>query len=343
MLIHMLKLIQCYPIFHARNLIGSLRLPWSTYAALAVLVWASCVGPRQVKQLQAQQALFSNIPLTVTGIIRDITALHTGQSKRQLRLQINNSTPTLPTNLLPNLTLAVPYTYQLRLGDRLTLHGLKLQPSGSTAMGYRALRQQSWPAKLTANATYQVHAPASHTAHNWIYRYKNRLLTKLRAKLEPSAFSLLSTIFFGHRTASAPHLQQQLAQQLQIWGLAHFLARAGLHMILLALLLQLLLSWLALPRAPQHLALITLVSFYALISWDSLSFGRALLLVMMSEVARLRHLQLDRLHLLNLILIGWLLYQPVQLFFLDFQLSFALTYALVLLFRQNRYPTIAPA
>ncbi|HLB41025.1 MAG TPA: ComEC/Rec2 family competence protein, partial [Candidatus Babeliales bacterium] len=172
--------------------------------------------------------------------------------------------------------------------------------------------------------------------------FKNRLITKLKSKLTPATFSLLSTVFLGYKLASPPLLQQQLTQQFQRWGLAHFLARAGLHLILLAFLLQASLLLLLRSRAGQQCGFLVAVSIYALLSWDSLSFERAWLLVSLVAICQLGNWQYDRLHLLNLITSAILLWNPVQLFFLDFQLSFALTYALVLVFRQNRYQIIAP-
>ena len=167
-------------------------------------------------------------------------------------------------------------------------------------------------------------------------------MSQLKFKLAPTTFNLLATVFLGHKRAGTPSETQQIRDQFQVWGLAHFLARAGLHMIIIALLIKLLLLALQVPARLTSPAIMVIALLYHQLSWPSVSFLRALYMVILYESCKLFNLQIDGLHLLNLIFISALIMNPAQIFFLDFQLSFALTYALVLAFRQNQYQIIAP-
>ena len=72
---------------------------------------------------------------------------------------------------------------------------------------------------------------------------------------------------------------------------------------------------------------------YALLSWSSISFMRSLSLFLLYQLCRIVKESYNVLYLTVLLCGITLVVNPLQLFFLDFQLSYALTAALALLYQ----------
>jgi len=159
---------------------------------------------------------------------------------------------------------------------------------------------------------------------------KLALVTSLQHKLSPQTFSLVGSIFFGYPMEKSA-ATKTLRQKFSWWGISHYLARSGLHLVLFVLLLQLFLSFLPLPLlVKQSLSLATIL-LYAALSWTSTSFLRALIMVCCYFFCSLSTLQQHTLHIIALTCFAMLLYNPFYLFALDFQLSMGLTCALAVL------------
>ncbi len=326
--------------------------------SVSFLVGMLIIASNNYHQTQKIENFYHNYAqqkITISGEIIDIDSLVLNPNKRAIKLlvhQIAHITQSSPTPKI--ITLWASNTNQLQLHDLVLLTNLETPGLITPALITSSLRAESIQLKLTKNSTYKILARPNYIKFNplkisvlsliqqKIYTIKHQLLSKLKLKLTPTSFSLLATIFLGHKKAGGSQNTQLIRDKFQVWGLAHFLARAGLHMIMIALLIKLLLLALQVPIRFSSPVIILLIMVYHQLSWPSVSFLRALYMVISYETCKLLNLQIDGLHLLNLILIGALLSNPVQIFFLDFQLSFTLTYALVLAFRQNQYRSIAP-
>lgn len=384
-------------LFHIKNIMQQIRLPWSSYAVLGVIVGACtpsdapiltmCISLiltiflfrqnfklinsacfltcmiiaasnnyYQTQKITSFYEHYGQQKLTISGEIIDLDSLVLNPSKRAIKILVHQIAPVIKNYRVPKtITIWANSTNQLQLHDEVLLTNLETPNLLTPTLLTACLRADSIQLKLTKNSTYKILSRPKYNQANClnfskfnliqqkIYTLKHSLLSKLKLKLAPTSFSLLATIFLGHKKASTPEDMQLIRDQFQIWGLAHFLARAGLHMIMIALLIKLCLLLLQIPIRLSSPIIICLVLVYYQLSWSSVSFLRALSMVIIYETCKLLNLQIDGLHLLNLILIGTLLSNPVQIFFLDFQLSFALTYALVLAFRQNQYRNIAPS
>ncbi|MFC1845655.1 ComEC/Rec2 family competence protein [Candidatus Dependentiae bacterium] len=106
------------------------------------------------------------------------------------------------------------------------------------------------------------------------------------------------------------------------------MARSGLHLVIFMFLWGIIFSFIPLPFTYKQLALIGLGLFYCLLSWTSISFIRAISIFLLYKISPLLHKQGQLLHLLTIICLVTLIWNPAQLLFLDFQLSFGLTLAL---------------
>jgi len=145
-------------------------------------------------------------------------------------------------------------------------------------------------------------------------------------RMPAQTFTFFSSLFLGNKTPkSYPHIKKQFSA----WGLAHFLARSGIHIAIIILLLTLFLLLFPLHYTIKYLILVVFLGVYSLFSWSSLSFERALWFFLLYVVAHYTTRRPHALYLFSILTTFILLQNPFHLFFLDFQLSFFLTFTLI--------------
>ncbi len=162
----------------------------------------------------------------------------------------------------------------------------------------------------------------------FIHSIKQHCLTATKAVLSPPTYALFLSVFLGNKDAQKEQLED-LRPLFLLWGLSHQLARSGLHLLFLLPLLILILSFLPAPFWVKEFLIITLVGLYALLSWTSISFLRACCCFFILKLANIYNHFMPPLHILLLTALLVLFFNPLQLFFLDFQLSFFLSMALL--------------
>lgn len=172
-----------------------------------------------------------------------------------------------------------------------------------------------------------VHRP-TWSLQRFFWKLRDRVYTGLQRRLSPQTFKYLSLIFLGNKQQADVNTMRATFNQ---WGVAHHLARSGLHIVLFIVMWTSLLRLVPVHCFLKKLMLILLCLVYACLSWSSLPFVRALYAFLLMQVGHLFCRQANYLHLLSIICLVLLLFNPLQLFFLDFQLSFALTFSLVFL------------
>lgn len=153
---------------------------------------------------------------------------------------------------------------------------------------------------------------------------RNNILESAKKQLSPPAFALFTSIFWGKHAVDQRQINS-IRDQFRPWGILHYLARAGLHVTMLIILLEKTISFLPLPFMIRTILGAGLISGYALISWSSISFIRALLVFFIFILCTLLWAPSQGLYRLALACFLILLWNPFQLFFLDFQLSFLVT------------------
>lgn len=153
---------------------------------------------------------------------------------------------------------------------------------------------------------------------------RNNILESAKKQLSPPTFALFTSIFWGKHAVDQQQLNS-IREQFRPWGILHYLARAGLHVTMLILLLEKTISFLPLPFMVRTVLGAGLIGGYALISWSSISFIRALLVFFIFILCTLLWAPSQGLYRLSLACFLILLWNPFQLFFLDFQLSFLVT------------------
>jgi predicted membrane metal-binding protein len=147
-------------------------------------------------------------------------------------------------------------------------------------------------------------------------------------RLNRQTFNFFSSIFLGLKTFSP---SDPIKEQFGCWGLSHYLARSGLHIVLFIIIWNWILCFIPLSFIFKNSLLLAIAYVYGLLSYSSISFLRATYVFYLFQIGKLsRSSSLSFAHLLALIGLIILLFNPLQLFFLDFQLSFFITLALTL-------------
>lgn len=195
-----------------------------------------------------------------------------------------------------------------------------------TKMGYIA---SFFLPRLQATVLHRPNISVSRT----LAQLRATTLNSLEKRMSAPLACLFSSIFLGKKTGN--QIDQRYRTQFNRWGISHYLARSGLHLVIIALLWHCILGLLGLSYRMRHCSALVLIGIYSILSWAGIPFMRALTVFILHTIGTLLELEVHTLHLLNLVCIGMLIINPIQLFFLDFQLSFGITYALLLGTRSN--------
>lgn len=213
-----------------------------------------------------------------------------------------------------------------RIGDTIETANLKLKRPASSFAQF--LIKQGCVASCCA---YELKETIiQRDAHNFwrsVNQMRHTLLYRLEKKLKPATFELVCSIFLGNR-AYVKREMDKTKDCFKSWGISHYLARSGLHLVLFIMLWHFLLSLFPFSYRCKQLLLLALILFYALLSWNSISFERAVLMFILSRGTNLFGYANHYIHVITLATLFVLILNPFQLFFLDFQLSFGFTFAL---------------
>ncbi|MCL4361727.1 ComEC/Rec2 family competence protein [Candidatus Dependentiae bacterium] len=174
---------------------------------------------------------------------------------------------------------------------------------------------------------------------SYLFNLRDRVFRKLKSKINTETFSYFSSIFLGHKIKNKDY--DNLKDKFNFWGISHYLARSGLHVLIILILLQFIFKFFPVGLIVKQILSISLIGIYTTLTWSSISFIRSIIMFFLCQICMFVYLQIQTLHIVTLTTIFVLLNNPLQLFFLDFQLSFALTFFLALFFDINNKKSIA--
>jgi len=281
-------------------------------------------------------AKFQNRPLSIIAKVTSIENQQSNFVKQAITLavtKINYGEESLYQKTRFNLLCYAQVPFNIQIDDEIELTNIILKNSNKkTGLENRPtfydylLKENVLSTTFLNNKTNLklIYKP-TFSIKRWIINKRNAIYDKLKQKLSPLTFSYFSSIFLGKKSDLD---FSEMKNKFNNWGVVHYLARSGLHIIIFILIWKFLLSFFPLPLLLKIFFLILLCLCYHLLSWPSISLYRALYLFLLYETGRLLHQQTTFLHILSLIGLAILLINPMQLFFLDFQLSFALTFSL---------------
>lgn len=186
---------------------------------------------------------------------------------------------------------------------------------------------------LTAFISHQNYTIENHKASIIISlrclctKIRNSLIDKLKNKMNPENFALFSSLFLGAPIDNSEEMTY-MRKNFNHWGIAHYLARSGLHVLIMLLIWQSMMRFLPIGLGYKNILLLIILFLCSALSWSSISFTRAILSYTLARFFFLTGFQTHGLQLISLTSLLVLAYNPFHLFFLNFQLSFALAFAL---------------
>ncbi len=225
------------------------------------------------------------------------------------------------------ILLYTPSKLKIHAGDILQMDNIKIQQKAKASFKQYLIKEGLMGTVFTSKFEYKIIEHPMFCPSRWIFDQKESLLQELEKKLTPETFTLFSSLFLGNRSINKKYMEAT-SEQFKRWGIAHFLARSGLHLVIFVALWRFLLNLIPLSFYVKQFIILLLCCIYFVFSWSSISFIRAFASFILYKLSLLLKLQSHFLHILTLVCFTSLVINPIQLFFLDFQLSFALTFAL---------------
>lgn len=217
-------------------------------------------------------------------------------------------------------------TSHLRPGDTISCSKIFIRNSTNEDYTRYLIKENIVGQVITSQPIKQISRP-HYSLYRWLIEKRNELIRRAEQHLTPTTFTLFTSIFWGKKELDQRSINS-VKDQFKIWGILHYLARSGLHVILFIIMWNWLFALLPFPFSLKQFLLVCIIIGYHLISWPSISFIRSIILFVLYKICLIHDLSINILHLLALTCTIVLLNNPFQLFFLDFQLSFGLTFAL---------------
>ena len=255
------------------------------------------------------------------GIVTEKEKLQHPYLRQRITLSLKNNPETLLYVFTPQRIAVIP-------GDTLQINHIVISKNTQSEYEqYLTKEGISLSVFLKGEASYKVLALGTHSWNQKISYQRNRIVWALRKKLSKGTFALFSAIFFGYKHATKEDLADY-KNLFKNWGLLHYLARSGLHVVIIIWLLQVFARMIPCAFTLKQVFMTLFITLYWLLSWPSTSFMRALITFFLYSWCVIVRWRSTFLHLLTLSCFFTLLLNPLQLFFLDFQLSYGMTYAL---------------
>lgn len=215
---------------------------------------------------------------------------------------------------------------ELQAGDKVLVRHAKCWPIKHVGYQRYLLKEQICGRAYTSHLNGLCIA---HEKNSWhLLNEKTIYLDEhISKKLSPTTGTLFSSLFLGSKKYLSAS-NKQLKEHFNNWGINHFLARSGLHVSLILFIVALFTRFL--PGRLIYRNVITCIFLigYLLFSYSSVSFMRALIGAFLGLWCLTQQTPSNTLHILLIALAITVLYNPFFALFLDFQLTFLLTFGL---------------
>lgn len=321
----------------------------TTTLVLFLLCGAFFLGARLYTQQQcnftASGKIFNKKQYDIIARVTDIKTTDTGRHPHIVQLQLHKlKEPSRIAKWHQDNSVIVAYCYritQLQPDDLIYIEKCNFthQKPNSSFNDY-LIKEGVTATLFCSSLQYTLLQRPRFSLNRTLFTLKTNLFNRIAHKMSRPVASFFGSLFLGNRHTYKSYIKQ-MKSHFCIWGLAHFLARSGLHLILFIFLWQLMLAKVPLPARYKYLILLVLTCIYTLLSWSSLSFLRAFATFCMYQLAALSNQQVSTVHMVTLLALATIIYNPIQLFFLDFQLSFGLTFALAWIYQTYNWHRLA--
>lgn len=319
------------------SLIAAYFYPKTIFASSCALLFAWQINQNiqtRIAEFNAHHE-FLQTPVSLQATIgqKNLNFLHKDQAMLLLsNVRIEKSDHQkifLTKNIM--LLLPAPRAESFQPGYKITIDKITLaQPESTSDFFPYMLKENIW---ATTFVSYQKIK---------ILNKKQSLMCQCYAKfyllLHPENMQLFDPLFLGKREKNINALTIQ--HQSTYWGIAHHMARSGIHLVTLFGLFMGIFHLMRIRHFYRYLACTLLALFYFHISIANISFTRALLMILIQMFARLHQFNYSSIHALTLTTLIIVMCNPFCIFFLDFQLSFGITAVIIWLFTRKWAKTV---
>lgn len=213
------------------------------------------------------------------------------------------------------------------VGDTVTIDTIQLKKPNSLSYQNYLLKEGILCSLFLEHPTIHIDNHPRYSISRSIHLFREKILKGIKSNCSYKTFCIFSALFLGDKSQDKEYLDK-VADQFKEWGIVHYLARSGLHLVIFIILWELLCGFIPIRFGYKQSLLLIITMIYFILSWPSVSFMRALIIFIIHKWCALSR---RPTHFLNTLLTTCciiLIINPMQLFFLDFQLTFTLTGAL---------------
>ncbi len=284
------------------------------------------------KQLNDYHSFYSfthNNKLVLTGIIEDINETTVCNKKTKVITLSSLSITKNESSFAIHKTFLVYISGNINvyIGDTIALHNIQCKKPDDDHFELYHIRENIAATLFLHKPTYTLISPSQWSLKRFIYEQKQTLLHSCKQKFSPKTFLFFSSLFLGNRSYVKDSLDE-VNERFKQWGIYHFLSRSGLHLALFILIWTTVLQYIPTPFFLKQLLIIVLCIVYALLSWSSAPFMRSLILFLFNKICLVTSASYNLFHYLTATCFCFLLYCPAYIFFIDFQLTFGITFVL---------------
>lgn len=309
----------------------------------AILCLMVALGPLEhlvyVRLYESAAAAIPDTPTTIKGVVTDIQKTNHRIFKNLVVVALDTIDGQATSWFNPHNKIHIYVTAypSIHVDDHVTLENILCKKPPNSSYRGHLMREQTIATIFTPKLTPIDLVRPTHSWSRWIYDTKIATTKRAIKFLKPTTQSLYASLFLGNKTYTSA-CYESIKEHFKRWGLSHHLARSGLHLVLIVTLWLWFFRTIPAPFIYKQISIIFLVMIYAMLSWSSISFIRALSTFFLCKLCIcLWHYPYNNLHLLTITAFYLLLQNPLHIFYLDFQLSFGITFALAWLHLLKTY------
>lgn len=296
------------------------------------LVIGSLAFAINAKQLKNSQIDLAGQYQYLVGIVRDIQLLQHPLYREQLSIALESGKLSKffkGTRLKSQISAYSKTLTSASIGDKILIKFVAIKPPTKhiTATDLSLAKTGSCATVFLSNKyQYKILEYATDHLRAKIWQMRQKIYNKIIDHLSSQAAAYIGLLFFGNKQHKDT---VELQDIFSYWGLSHYLARSGLHIVLLIAMWLILLRFIPVNIRLKNVFFSFFVLIYTACSWESTSFLRALFVFLFTQSGLWIGRETQALHLLTIICMGMILYNPFLIFYLDFQLTFGLTLGLL--------------
>ena len=271
----------------------------------------------------------NNKPFKMRGVILSIEPQDHPRMKQKMTINAYSFTPEGESEYETQRTIQIYLSKRTdaKVADKIEIDSMLLKKNKNPSYEQYLIKEQISATLFLPALDYTLISRPTISFTRWLFYFKENLLYRCKKKLSRATFSFFSSVFLGNRMQEKKQMEKP-KNNCKTWGISHYLARSGLHMVIFICIWYFILNLLPISFRLKQIILIGIGLVYHFLSWPSISFIRALYSFLLFKSCTLLKVPSQLLHLLTIVTIVVLVHNPMQLFFLDFQLSFGLTFAL---------------